>query len=272
MTQEGVIRLAVFGRPVRHSLSPRIHRAFADQAGIEARYDAIDTGPGELAGALEAFAAEGGTGCNVTLPLKGEAMNLAARCSERVARAGAANTLTLEGGGWAAENTDGIGLVADLRRLGLDPEGRRLALLGAGGAAAGVLGELLRAGPRAVCIFNRTADRARELARRHANLGPVTGQGFDAPEGEGFDLVLNATSLGHDGGRPPLDASLFTTNGSLYDLNYGAAAAPLEAWARIAGMPFHDGLGMLVGQAAESFRCWTGFSAAVQPVLNELAS
>ena len=266
-----MIVLAVFGQPVRHSLSPRIHARFAEEAGLDVAYTAIETGPGELSGALEAFRAQGGVGCNVTLPLKHEAMALAATCSERVERAGAANTLILDGDRWAAESTDGTGLVSDLRRLGLNPAGRRVALIGAGGAGASVTAAVLEANPAQLRIYNRSADKAVTLANRHADLGPVEADGFDALGRESFDLVLNATSLGHEGGQPPLSPGLFSDSGVLYDLNYGNAAAPLAAWAAEHNLRFHDGLGMLVGQAAESFRLWTGFEPAAEPVIESLA-
>lgn len=270
MSRAGVIRLAVFGQPVRHSLSPRIHGLFAEQAGLDVDYRAIEAAPGTLGMALETFAAEGGVGCNVTLPLKAEAMALADTGTDRVERAAAANTLVRDGDGWWADNTDGLGLVADLRRLGLDPGGRHVAILGAGGAAAGVLATLLSAGPREVRLFNRTPKKARALADRHTDLGPVSADGFDALGKASFDLVLNATSLGHDGDLPPVTREVFGPDGVLYDLNYGPAAEPLADWARQARLPFHDGLGMLVGQAAESFERWTGFRPDTGPVLAAL--
>lgn len=265
-----MIVLAVFGQPVHHSLSPRIHARFADAAGLEVVYTAIEAAPGTLAEALETFATAGGIGCNITLPLKGEAAALAGSCSDRVIRAGAANTLIRDGEAWAAENTDGAGLVADLRRLGLDPADRRILLVGAGGAAAGVTAALLAAGPRELCIVNRSVQKALDLAASHADLGPVSGEGFDTLSDAPFDLVLNATSLGHGGELPPLDASQFTAGAALYDLNYGAAAAPLAEWARARGLRHADGLGMLVGQAVESFELWTGFRPDVGPVLEAL--
>ena len=265
-----MITLAVFGQPVVHSLSPRIHLAFGRQAGLSVAYRAIEVAPGGLAEALDAFAARGGTGCNVTLPLKHEARTLARSGSDRVELARAANTLLRDGEGWYAENTDGTGLVMDLRRCDLDPAGKRVALLGAGGAAAGVCAALLEAGPLELRIYNRTMDRALALAERHRPLGPVTADPMDRLGQESFDLVLNATALGHSGGMPPVRVEVFAPGGALYDLNYDRAAEPLEAWARQAGVPYRSGLGMLVGQAAESFRLWTGFEPELEPVLEEL--
>lgn len=265
-----MITLAVFGQPVLHSLSPRIHARFAEQAGLEVVYTAIEAGAGTLADALQTFRSDGGVGCNITAPLKGEAAALAATQSERVRRAGAANTLILDGERWTAENTDGAGLVADLRRLGLDPAGRRLLLIGAGGAAAGVTAALLAAKPAELLIVNRSVQRALDLAAAHADLGPVSGAGLDALRHRQFDLVLNATSLGHDGGHPGLAPALFDGGATLYDLNYGAAAEALAHWASAEGVRYADGLGMLVGQAVESFALWTGFRPAAQPVLDAL--
>ena len=265
-----MITLAVFGQPVVHSLSPRIHLAFGRQAGLPVAYRAIEVARGDLGDALQALAARGGIGCNLTMPLKHEARSLAHSCSERVELAQAANTLLRDGENWHAENTDGTGLVMDLRRLGLDPAEKRVALLGAGGAAAGVCAALLDAHPRELRIYNRTVERALALMERHRSLGPITAEGMDRLGEEAFDLVLNATALGHGGERPPVTAELFSPGGALYDLNYGRAAEPLEAWAREAGVPYRSGLGMLVGQAAESFRLWTGFEPELDPVLEEL--
>lgn len=265
-----MITLAVFGQPVLHSLSPRIHLAFGRQAGLSVAYRAIEVAPGGLAGALEALAARGGIGCNVTLPLKHEAMSLARTWSEHVELAQAANTLLRDGDGWHGETTDGTGLVTDLRRCGLDPAGKRVALLGAGGAAASVCAALLDADPTELRIYNRTADRALALAERHRALGPVTADRMDRLGEEPFDLVLNATALGHRGERPPVSAALFLPGSTLYDLNYGAAAEPLERWALENDISYRSGLGMLVGQAAESFRLWTGFEPDIEPVLMEL--
>jgi len=270
--RRGLIRLALFGAPVRHSLSPDIHRGFAGQAGLAIDYRAIETGPGALAEALAEFAQGGGRGCNITLPLKREAMLLAGTCSERVRLAGAANTLTRAGDGWSADNTDGTGLARDLAAWGGAPlAGLRVAVLGAGGATAGVLAALLAERPHEVVVFNRTRSRALDLAERHAGLGSVLGRGLEDLERAGpFDLLINATSLGHAGGIPPLAAAHFAGHGRCYDLNYGPAASPLRAWCEERGIDYRDGLGMLVEQAAESFAIWTGFRPDTAPVLAEM--
>lgn len=269
--RSGLIPLALFGSPVGQSLSPRIHALFAEQAGLTVRFDARETLPGTLAEALEAFAEAGGRGCNITLPLKQEAMSLAATRSDRVNRAGAANTLLRSSDGWHAETTDGAGLVADLEQLGLSPAGRRLIVVGAGGATAGVLSALLEAGAARIDIYNRTAATAEDLAARHADLGEVHGHGLKAlASATPAELVLNATSLGHQGGVPPLHAALFGDGAACYDLNYGAAARPLLDWCADRGIRARDGLGMLVGQAAASFELWTGFAPDPAPVLAAL--
>lgn len=269
----GLIRLALFGAPVAHSLSPRIHAAFAQQAGLEVHYEAIETPAGKLHDSLEQFHDRGGVGCNVTLPLKREALRLAKSCSHTAQLAQAANTLSaLPGSGdWHADNTDGLGLLQDLQCADWPVAGRRIAIAGAGGAAAGVLGALLEAGAAQVVIVNRDLDKAKALATGHAGLGDLHAVTWDdIGRISSRDLVVNATSLGHEGQVPPLDPALFGPNGACYDLNYGAAAGALRKWCADAGIPYRDGLGMLVGQAAGSFRIWTGFQAATAPVLARL--
>ncbi len=267
-----MIHLALFGQPVRYSLSPRIHQLFAGQAGLQIDYQAIDTGPGMLGEALECFQESGGSACNITVPLKNEARALAAHCSEQVMLAGAANTLTLADGQWRADSTDGPGLLMDLARQDVAVAGQRIALLGAGGAAASVLASLLAAGPASVKLFNRTGTRALEMARRHQHLGNTTGQDMRSLSAAGpFDLVINATSMGHCGEMPPVHEAMLARGGFFYDMNYGAAATGLEQWSRKHGIPHSSGLGMLVGQAAESFNLWTGYRPDIAPVLDTLA-
>lgn len=263
--------MAVFGSPIKQSKSPVIHTMFGQQAGLDVTYDAREAVAGTLSEALDHLAAEGGTGANVTAPLKQEAMQLAVTRSARVERAGAANFLQRIDGGWRADNTDGAGLVTDLERLGLSPRGARIHILGAGGATAGILAALLEAGAGSISIFNRTAKTAETLAMAHADLGQVDGHGLSAlPGAEAADLVLNATTLGHHGQVPPLRPSLFASGGACYDLNYGAAASPVLDWCARNNIPAHDGLGMLVGQAVVSFEHWTGFRPDPAPVLAAL--
>lgn len=266
------MRLALFGQPVRHSLSPQIHQLFARQAGLKIDYRAIDTAPGKLVEALGHFAESGGTGCNITVPLKGEARELAAQSSARAALAGAANTLTLADGQWLAESTDGPGLLMDLERLGVAFTRRRVALIGAGGAAASVLSSLLGANPQSVDVFNRTGARAKGLARRHEHLGAVNGHDLASlGSSDAFDLVINATSMGHSDTLPPVHSTLLVPGGFFYDMNYGPAAKPLTHWCREHGVAHSAGLGMLLGQAAESFTIWTDYRPEIEPVLALLA-
>lgn len=267
-----MIRLAVFGQPVAQSLSPRIHGLFADQFGLDIDYRAIEATPETFTHLVSELAASGGRGCNVTVPFKNAAWRLARRCSQDADRAEAANTLLFEKDGWFADSTDGGGLVGDLQAgLGFSLAGRRICLLGAGGAAGSVLAALLRQEPENITIANRTAERATALAMRHADLGPVEACALEKLRIAGpFDLVVNATSLGHGGAAPGIRASLFAENALCYDMNYGAAAAPLRHRCGEIGIAYSDGLGMLVGQAALSFTMWTGHAPETRSVLENL--
>lgn len=255
-----VIRLALFGRPVSASLSPSIHRQFADQFGMAVDYRAIEAGIDDFPGALDEFRRAGGGGCNITLPLKGLAWKCAAACSREADEAQAANTLTAREAGWYAHNTDGVGFIGDLCvNQKVDPAGKDVVVLGAGGAAAGILGALLMKAPRRLVLVNRDTDRAVALAERFkgkVDIGVCGWAGLSALGG--FDLVVNATSLGHAGQAPALGPGLFAPGAVCYDLNYGKAARPLQALCEDLGQPYVDGLGMLIEQAAASFESWTG--------------
>ena len=255
---------AVFGHPVAHSLSPRIHAAFGKQAGIDLDYVAIDAQPADFADALAAFAARGGNGANVTLPLKEAAFALCADTSERARRAGAVNTLVRNGDAWHGDNTDGAGLVRDLTgRHGLDLRARRTLLIGAGGAARGVAPALLDAGIGDLFVVNRTAQRADALVDALAQPGRVHPRYLDDLVALGeFDLIVNATSAARNGQIPALPRALVGRRTAAVDLSYGEAAIPVLAWARASGChDMVDGLGMLVEQAALSFARWN----AVEP-------
>ena len=261
---------AVFGHPVSHSLSPRIHAAFGRQTGIALDYSAIDTTPAGFSQALDAFVSAGGKGANVTLPLKEAAFALCAKTSERAQRAGAVNTLIRDDGQWHGDNTDGIGLVRDLTgRLSLDLRGRRALLLGAGGSARGVAPALLDAGVSELIIVNRTAERADALADALGDPQRAHSRYWDDAGAEGdYALIVNATSASREGTTEfSLPFQLANPRTLAVDLNYGEAAIPFLAWARAAGCrDTVDGLGMLVEQAAASFELWHGLRPDTAPV------
>lgn len=234
---------------------------FAGQFGLDIEYELIDIGVDGFHQALEDFRIAGGCGCNVTLPLKREAWQLAVDTTSEVKLAHAANTLVcLSSGGWFAHNTDGIGLVRDLTvNHGIKLAGERILILGAGGAAAGILGSLLACEPGGIVLVNRNIERAGALAAHHGGEAKVSVTDWTGLEAlGGFDLVINATSLGHQGEVPPLVSSLFAAGSCCYDLNYHKASLPLKSWCENMGQAYIDGLGMLVEQAAESFSIWTG--------------
>ena len=265
---------AVFGHPVAHSLSPRIHAAFARQAGIDIEYAAIDVEPAGFEAALAAFAARGGAGANVTLPLKDAAFALCSDASDRARRAGAVNTLVRDGDTWRGDNTDGVGLVRDLaERHGLDLRARRTLLLGAGGGARGIAPALLDAGIGDLFVANRTPARADALVDALGEPGRVHARYLaDLPSLGEFDLVVNATSAARGGDMLALPRSLAGPRTAAVDLSYGEAAIPFLAWARAAGChDAIDGLGMLVEQAAESFARWHGVRPETDAVYASLS-
>ncbi len=255
-----MLKLAVFGHPVTGSKSPAIHARFAEGAGLDVDYRAVDCPGGQLAEALEKFAEAGGRGCNLTVPLKREGLALAASASGAARDAGACNTLVRRDGAWHADNTDGAGLVADLERLGIGLADRRLLIVGAGGAVAGVLGPLIARAPARITIANRSVDRAEALAQRFANRGvEIEGSGLDALAGVGaHDLIVQGTSLGHRGQAPALPDGAVAPGAVAYDLNYGPAFEPFRAWCTARGITARDGRGMLIEQAALAFELFTG--------------
>ena len=239
--------------------------------GIQLDYRAIDAAPEHFVEALMDFAETGGSGANITLPLKELAAGLCAELSDGAARAGAVNTLiALPGGRWRGDNTDGIGLIADLQRLGVAVSDRRLLVLGAGGSVRGILSGLLAARPATLQIANRTQERAQQLAAEFAPLGPIGAIARNQIDGA-FDLVIHATSAY----RVPLPGELpraaFAPQTIAYDLSYGDAAAGFIAAVRAIGVrAAHDGLGMLIEQAAEAFERWHGVHPETAPVHQEL--
>lgn len=268
-------RYAVLGHPVAHSRSPFIHAAFAQATGQRLTYGRIECAPGTLPAALAAFAADGGRGCNVTVPLKFEAVAVCATLTPRARRAGAANVLRHHDGAWHGDNSDGIGLVRDIvQGAGQSLAGARVLLVGAGGAAAGVLGPLIEAGAAEVQVVNRSPGRAESLCAGHADLAADRGARLHAgalgDADPGFDVVINATSSSLVADAVPVAATVLHPGSLAVDLMYGPAARPFLDWARGHGAIGRDGLGMLVEQAAEAFAWWRGVRPLTAPVLDAL--
>ena len=268
-------RYAVIGHPVAHSRSPAIHAAFAQQTGQALVYERLLAPLDGFAATVRAFAADAahpGRGCNVTVPFKFEAWELAPRRTERALLAGAANTLRFDAEGWLADNTDGVGLQRDIEHnAGRPLAGLRVLVVGAGGAAAGVLGPLLAARPRQLVLANRTAAKAQTLVASHAAWAGAHGTALSAAPleapGEGYDVVVNASASSLAGAGSPVPAQVLGADSLAVDLMYGAAAEPFLAWARSHGAQARDGLGMLVEQAAEAFTLWRGVRPLTAPVL-----
>ena len=265
----------VIGNPVSHSQSPWIHTRFAALTGQTLQYDKQRVPVDGFVSAVQQFFAEGGRGCNVTVPFKFEAAALATQVSDRAQLAQAANTLTVQNGTVQADNTDGAGLVNDIQRnAGFDLAGRRILLIGAGGASAGVLAPLIQTQPASITVANRTVDKAHALVNRHTDLAllqktELVAQTLQGLEGD-FDVIINATTSSLSGGAVPVAASTLKPGALAYDMMYGPAAQGFMTWAREHGAQPRDGLGMLVEQAAEAFLIWRGVLPPSQQVLAEL--
>ena len=265
----------VIGNPVSHSQSPWIHTRFAELTGQTLQYDKQRVPVDGFVSAVQQFFAEGGRGCNVTVPFKFEAAALATQVSDRAQLAQAANTLTAQNGTVQADNTDGAGLVNDIQRnAGFDLAGRRILLIGAGGASAGVLAPLIKTQPASITVANRTVDKAHALVNRHTALAllqktELLAQTLQGLEGD-FDVIINATTSSLSGGAVPVAASTLKPGALAYDMMYGPAAQGFMTWAREHGAQPRDGLGMLVEQAAEAFVIWRGVLPPSQQVLAEL--
>ena len=266
-------RYAVVGNPIAHSKSPEIHAAFARQTGQDIDYSRLLAPLGGLRSTLETFRAAGGKGVNVTVPFKLEAFDLADEVSQRAKDAEAANFLRFDNGRMRADNTDGVGLTRDIvHNLGFELAGKRVLLLGAGGAAQGALTALLEHEPSILTIANRTVEKALRLAEtfRHkpvAASSVLCGLHFGELAGHHFDLVINATSASLQAELPPLPAQAFTPGALAYDMMYGATPTPFLAYAAQHGAKTSDGFGMLVEQAAESFMLWRGVRPETAPVI-----
>ena len=269
----GKDKFAVFGNPIKQSKSPIIHTLFAQQYAQHIEYRAVRVELDDFVQATSRFFEGGGAGLNITVPFKHEAFALAHRNSERSLRAGAVNVLTLADDGLIdGDNTDGIGLIRDLiANLGWTVQGLRVLLVGAGGAARGVLEPLLRERPRELLVVNRTAARAAELAVEFAGIGPLEGGAFDLIGTRQFDLIINATSAGLSGAMPELPSSMLTECSCCYDMVYGAEPTPFLRWsADHAAGAVSDGLGMLVEQAAEAFYIWRQLRPETRSVIDQL--
>ena len=281
-------RYAVIGHPIAHSRSPAIHAHFAVATGHAIDYGRIDAAPADFEQVVRGFFAQGGCGMNVTVPHKEAAARLADHLTDRARLAAAVNTLVRQPDGrLLGDNTDGIGLMADLARLGIGVRDAHVLVLGAGGATRGILGPLLEAAPASLTIANRTSERAQALAAAFQtqagaadDTAPATrlsGCGYDALAaltGDGpFDLVLHATSLGLQGATPPVPPGVLGPRSAAYDLGYGVPDTPFVRWARAQGVArAEQGFGMLIEQAAESFRIWRGVRPDTAPLHREAAA
>jgi shikimate dehydrogenase len=266
-------RYAVFGNPIAHSRSPDIHAAFAEQTDQQLVYTKQLVEPGRFREAADEFFRAGGQGLNVTVPFKEDAFQYADDLTQRAKTAGAVNTLILRpDGSVLGDNTDGIGMVRDItERLGWPLQGKRVLLLGAGGAVRGVILPCLEEKPVSLTIANRTVAKASDLAASFSHIGKVEACGYDALDERQFDLVINGTSASLQGDLPPIPTTVFAPNAAAYDMMYSAQLTPFLAWAQAQGVTaLADGLGMLVGQAAEAFAQWRGVQPDPTPVLKAL--
>ncbi|MCL6268529.1 shikimate dehydrogenase [Sansalvadorimonas sp. 2012CJ34-2] len=266
---------AVMGNPISHSKSPQIHTAFAAQTKQQLEYKAIHVELDGFAQAVSEFFTEQnkGKGLNITVPFKQQAWELAGQLTERAKRAGAVNTLWKDDKDqlWG-DTTDGVGLVRDItRNHKVTVQGKRVLVLGAGGAVRGVLQPLLEQNPAEIVIANRTVSKAEELVELFSDLGKVTASGFEQVTGM-FDLVINGTAASLQGDLPPLPASVIKNTTVSYDMMYGKEQAVFNHWAQEHGASKTlDGLGMLVEQAAESFSIWRGILPETTELISSLS-
>jgi shikimate dehydrogenase len=266
-------RYGVMGYPVSHSRSPVIHRLFALQTGQDLQYELLQVSPEKLEPAVRQFQRTGGKGLNVTVPHKSAVTRLVDQLSERASIAGAVNTLSFEGGEILGDNTDGFGLLRDLVvNHGLNLEGSNILILGAGGATRGIVAPLLEMQPTSLRIANRSLGKAQTLAEHFSKSGPVSACRFNVvPVSEPYDLVINATSAGLHGEAPPYPAAAVSDKSFCYDLSYGLKPTPFSVWAREQGAAESVmGWGMLVEQAAESFRIWRNVRPNTAEVLKHM--
>ncbi|MFZ2727300.1 MAG: shikimate dehydrogenase [Methylococcaceae bacterium] len=264
---------SVFGHPINHSKSPRIHRLFAQQTQQDLSYTAQEVSPENFVNAVTDFFNNGGKGLNCTVPLKELAWQYAGQKTERAELSKAVNTLVLKkDGSILGDNTDGIGLVTDLSvNNGIELSNKKLLILGAGGATRGIILPLFEQGISSIVVANRTLDKAVQLANEFSFKGDISGCGFEQLIGQQFDLIINATSASLSGQLPPLPENLLTINGCCYDLAYGNQPTVFVQWgiAQQARKSL-DGLGMLVEQAAEAFYLWRGIRPQTKMVIEQI--
>ncbi|MEX2495120.1 MAG: shikimate dehydrogenase [Woeseia sp.] len=273
MAAETAARYGVIGYPVSHSRSPFIHRLFALQTRQNMSYELLEAHPERLEAAIAEFRESGGKGLNVTVPHKTAVTTLVDRFSGRATIAGAVNTLSFQDGEVFGDNTDGAGLLRDLRgNLKVEVCDQAILILGAGGATRGILGPLLEGKPRSITVANRTLSRANALAERFSSRGKVDARAFSDVGAQDYDLVINATSAGLRGETPPWPAAAIRQDTVCYDLSYGIAT-PFTRWAQEQGAKrCVAGWGMLVEQAAESFCLWRNVRPDTAPVLRQISS
>jgi shikimate dehydrogenase len=264
-------RYAVFGNPINHSKSPFIHTLFARQTQQQLTYEKIEAPVDDFVGSIRSFFAAGGKGANVTVPFKEQAFQLVDQLSPRAKLAGAVNTLKLTDDGLLlGDNTDGAGLVQDLKYHLEELADKKILLLGAGGACRGVLGPLLEQKPAEIVIANRTVSKAEQLASEFASMGKIRTSSF-LQLNESFDLIINGTSASLLGTMPDLPEAVIGTATVTYDMMYGSRETAFNCWAKEHGaIKTIDGLGMLVCQAAESFAVWRGIRPGTRQVIREL--
>ena len=267
-------RYGVMGYPVTHSRSPVIHRLFAIQTGQDIQYELLQVAPGKLDMAVRQFQRTGGRGLNITVPHKGEIVRLCDHLSERASTADAVNTLSFADGEIRGDNTDGFGLLRDLVvNHGVVLEDANVLILGAGGATRGIIGPLLEMQPSSLRIANRTLPKAEAIVSRFDGQGPLSACRFNViPVTEEYDVIINATSAGLKGEAPPYPGAAVSEKTLCYDLSYGLKPTPFSLWAKEEGAGRSVmGWGMLVEQAAESFRVWRGVRPDTAPVLKQMS-
>ncbi|MBD2857580.1 shikimate dehydrogenase [Spongiibacter sp. KMU-158] len=270
---EKLDQYAVFGNPIKHSKSPWIHAAFAEQTAQQMHYRSHKVELGRFAEAARQFFDNGGAGLNITVPFKLDAFEFADVLSDRARLAGAVNTLArAEDGSIYGDNTDGVGMVRDIHdNLGWTFPGKRILVLGAGGAVRGILGPLLKQQPASIVVANRTVEKAQALVEIFSARGEISACAFEHLAGQQFDLIINGTSASLSGDLPPLPRQIMSAEACCYDMMYGADPTPFMRWAASEmAWAVSDGLGMLVEQAAESFCIWRGIRPETKPVIEQL--